>query len=156
MGPVGAVWEPQRAPWSEQHMPKVLKGANRAPTTPNQHGNSPSAPITKQLCAQVVPKTSRVPKACAGDGDISLAPAQPPRAMTSGCWQRTWLTCWGAWGGEKPTPVMIHVDAKPALSLRKVPPHWEAAEEHPGLPSVTALLGWPRQAKCLAKTSVCP
>lgn len=45
-------------------MTKVLKGANRAPTTQNQHGNSPSAPIAKQLCAQVVLKTSQVPKTC--------------------------------------------------------------------------------------------
>lgn len=44
----------------------------------------------------------------------------------------------------------------PTLLCREVPPRWEAAKEHPRLPSVTELPGRLRKAKCLDKTSVRP
>ena len=51
-------------------------GHSGHPSPPARCKQAPGKPAAP--CAQEVPKTSQVPKTCSGDGDTSLALAQPP------------------------------------------------------------------------------
>lgn len=96
-GPSWGAKEPQGASSSEEQMPKVLTGSKQTTHTPpkKKPRHRPRvlrAPITASEVqtgsrqtswalhpkTQAVPKTSRVPKACSGDGDKLLGPCSAP------------------------------------------------------------------------------
>lgn len=74
----------QRPPPQKKTPPSMgtYPGHSRHPSHPARCKQAPGKPAVPR--AQEVPKTSRVPQTCSGDGDISSAPAQPPRTVTAG------------------------------------------------------------------------